>query len=81
MRGHLVQHGWGTELGYPAIQLDPDGVRVVGQVLTSEALDEHWARLDQFEDDGYERVPTRARLRGGREVMAYVYVARQDTPN
>lgn len=49
MRGHLVQHGWGTELGYPAIQLDPDGVRVVGQVLTSEALDEHWARLDQFE--------------------------------
>lgn len=41
MRGHLVQHGWGTEPGYPAIQLDPDGVPVVGQVLTSEPLDEH----------------------------------------
>src|SRR4051812_29713233 len=62
VQGRLVQHGWGADLGYPALELSADGDWVVGLVFTSDALAEHWERLDEFEGDGYERVVTRAKL-------------------
>jgi gamma-glutamylcyclotransferase (GGCT)/AIG2-like uncharacterized protein YtfP len=79
VRGRLVEHGWGADLGYPALELGAGEDWVHGLVFTSDALAEHWTRLDDFEGDGYRRVVTPARLPDGREVAAQVYVARRGT--
>ena len=36
----------------------------------------HWARLDQFEGNGYERILTTVKLRNGIAVDAYIYQLR-----
>ena len=56
VRGRLVEAGWGAALGYPALVLDPDGVDVPVHVLESDALPDHWARLDEHEGSDYRRV-------------------------
>lgn len=71
--GDLLQEGWGAAVGYPGIVLDPDGDEVEGLLFESEHLPEHWARLDAFEGEGYERVPTTARRRDGSPVETYIY--------
>ena len=68
--------GWGATLGYPAIVLDEHGPGVHGFVLESDRLGEHWARLDDFEGDGYDRVVTTADLDDGGRVEAYICVLR-----
>jgi gamma-glutamylcyclotransferase (GGCT)/AIG2-like uncharacterized protein YtfP len=73
VRGRLLAEGWGAAIGYPAIVLDEQGDEVRGLVFSSDALAAHWARLDDFEGEGYERVPTSARLDDGTVVEAYVY--------
>ncbi|HSX59666.1 MAG TPA: gamma-glutamylcyclotransferase family protein [Tahibacter sp.] len=73
VRGILLAEGWGAAVGYPGIVLDERGDDVNGFVFTSEALADHWARLDAFEGDGYRRVVTTARLADGRSVEAFVY--------
>jgi gamma-glutamylcyclotransferase (GGCT)/AIG2-like uncharacterized protein YtfP len=55
VRGSLVEAGWGAELGYPALVLDPEGQRIEVFVFESEALLHHWDRLDAFEGHGYRR--------------------------
>ncbi|MGH3412430.1 MAG: gamma-glutamylcyclotransferase family protein [Marmoricola sp.] len=77
VRGELLQHGWGAEHGYPGIVMDEHGPEVDGFVLSSGNLDEHWKRLDEFEGDGYRRVPTVARLQDGSTVDVDVYVLRR----
>jgi gamma-glutamylcyclotransferase (GGCT)/AIG2-like uncharacterized protein YtfP len=76
--GTLVHAGWGADAGYPAIVLGDAGQRVNGFVFSSEHLAKHWARLDDFEGEGYERVLTSATLEDGSAVDAYVYALRQD---
>lgn len=71
--GTLLQEGWGAAVGYPGIVLDPDGAEVDGLLFESERLPEHWARLDAFEGEGYERVLTAAKRKDGRSVDAYIY--------
>ena len=71
--GRLRQAGWGAAIGYPGIVLDEHGEEVQGFLFSSESLAGHWARLDEFEGEGYERVLTSARLKDGRTVGAYVY--------
>jgi gamma-glutamylcyclotransferase (GGCT)/AIG2-like uncharacterized protein YtfP len=71
--GTLHPEGWGAVAGYPGIVLDEQGGEVEGLLFTSENLPEHWARLDEFEGEGYERVLTRVKLRNGTTVDAYVY--------
>lgn len=56
VRGSLVDAGWGAELGFPALVLDPCGGPVEVSVFESEALVDHWQRLDAFEGPGYRRV-------------------------
>jgi len=46
-------------------------------VLSSEELDGHWKRLDDFEGKGYERDLTPVRLRSGETVEASVYPLRR----
>jgi gamma-glutamylcyclotransferase (GGCT)/AIG2-like uncharacterized protein YtfP len=75
--GRLVDGGWGSALGYPAIVLDPEGPdRVDGVLFSSPELGEHWERLDDFEGEAYERVQTTASLSDGRVVTAHVYALR-----
>lgn len=71
--GRLLPQGWGAAVGYPGIVLDATGNDVQGFLFSSEALDRHWARLDAFEGEGYERVPVRARRKDGTTVAAYIY--------
>lgn len=78
VRGTLLQEGWGAAMGYPGIVLDPHGDRVEGLLFTSEALPEHWARLDAFEGAGYRRVLTVVARADGVAVDAYVYTLADD---
>lgn len=71
--GTLLAQGWGAAVGYPGIVLDEHGETVQGLVFTSTALPQHWARLDEFEGDGYRRVLTTARLVDGTLVQAFIY--------
>ncbi len=73
VRGVLHPEGWGAELGYPGIVLEGDGPEVAVQVLESEALPDHWDRLDEFEGPGYRRVTTLVITDGG-ELPASIYV-------
>jgi gamma-glutamylcyclotransferase (GGCT)/AIG2-like uncharacterized protein YtfP len=74
VKGILRPAGWGAAIGYPALTLDANGSVVSGFVFTSETLPQHWARLDEFEGEEYERVVTMVRLEDMSTVEAHVYV-------
>lgn len=74
VRGRLIPHGWGATLGYPALVLDPNASVVDGLVFSSMSLDKHWATLDAFEGDGYERVWATTEMEDGAVIQSYVYV-------
>jgi gamma-glutamylcyclotransferase (GGCT)/AIG2-like uncharacterized protein YtfP len=78
--GTLLEEGWGAAAGYPGIVLDERGGRVEGLLFISERLADHWARLDEFEGDGYERVLTTATLDDGSTVDAYIYELSRRSP-
>jgi gamma-glutamylcyclotransferase (GGCT)/AIG2-like uncharacterized protein YtfP len=71
--GRLLQEGWGAAIGYPGIVLDEHGGEIQGLLFSSESLFEHWARLDEFEGEGYKRVLTSVRRKDGTTVDAYIY--------
>ncbi|HEX5664686.1 MAG TPA: gamma-glutamylcyclotransferase family protein [Xanthomonadaceae bacterium] len=71
--GRLFQQGWGAAAGYPGIVLDQQGEAVEGFLFSSQHLSGHWARLDAFEGEGYERVLTTAKRKDGTAVDAYIY--------
>ncbi len=71
--GSLRQEGWGAAMGDPGIDLDEHGDEVQGFLFSSEKLSDHWAKLDAFEGESYERVLTVVKLRGNRTVDAYIY--------
>jgi gamma-glutamylcyclotransferase (GGCT)/AIG2-like uncharacterized protein YtfP len=73
VRGTLLPEGWGAAAGYPGIVLDKDGGEINGLLFSSESLAEHWARLDEFEGEGYERVLTKVTLADGTDMEAYIY--------
>jgi gamma-glutamylcyclotransferase (GGCT)/AIG2-like uncharacterized protein YtfP len=72
--GKLIEAGWGADLGYPALILDPDGPAILVQVFESMDLPDHWSRLDDFEGPGYQRVVTSVNTTAG-DLRAYIYVA------
>jgi len=78
VNGRLVKKGWGADLGYPAIELDPNAPAVPVQLFVSADLPEHWARLDAFEGDGYRREQVRVELDGGGAFDAWIYVNASD---
>jgi gamma-glutamylcyclotransferase (GGCT)/AIG2-like uncharacterized protein YtfP len=73
VRGTLVHEGWGASLGFPGLVLDAEGPTVEVFLFESPDLREHWARLDAFEGDGYQRVVTTVTTSEG-EVAAWIYV-------
>lgn len=76
VRGRLRQEGWGFEMGYPGIDLDENGAKIKGLLFISENLSGHWAVLDDFEGEGYERVITQVELADGSKVDTYIYMLR-----
>ncbi len=75
--GTLRHEGWGAEMGYPGIDLGGNGGEVEGFLFTSENLHRHWAELDEFEGEAYQRVKTLVRVADGNLVEAYVYTLRR----
>lgn len=73
IRGTLKQDGWGADMGYPGLVLDPAADKIEGYVFQSDNLSEKWSELDAFEGDGYQRVLTQATLETGDVVETYVY--------
>jgi gamma-glutamylcyclotransferase (GGCT)/AIG2-like uncharacterized protein YtfP len=73
VRGRLVDAGWGAELGYPGLVLDPLGPAVEVYLFESAELPDHWSRLDEFEGTGYRRVVTQVCTADG-ELDAWIYV-------
>ena len=75
--GHLRQEGWGAELGYPGLVLDPAGPTIDVQILDSPDLVDHWTRLDEFEGSGYRRTVTTVSTAEG-DLLASIYVLALD---
>ena len=73
VRGRLVEAGWGAELGYPGLILDPSGDVINVYVFESPELPDHWPRLDAFEGAGYRRVVTQVSTAEG-DLDASIYV-------
>ena len=74
--GTLNQDRWGTSLGSPGITLDDQGYDVEGFIFISEHLSNHWAVLDEFEGEEYERTLTTVTREDGSKVEAYIYALR-----
>ena len=74
--GTLRQAGWGAAMGYPGIDLDADGGEVDGFLFTSQNLSNHWAALDEFEGEAYQRMLTKVKREDGSIVEAYIYTLR-----
>ncbi len=73
VRGALVEEGWGAELGYPGLILDPAGRSIEVQIFESQELARHWERLDAFEGPGYRRVSVDVATAEG-DLPASIYV-------
>ncbi|MFN7938068.1 MAG: gamma-glutamylcyclotransferase family protein [Bryobacteraceae bacterium] len=74
VRGTVLDSGWGSGEGYPALLLEPAGPVVAVQVFESDDLPSRWAQLDEFEGTGYRRVVATVQVEDG-EVPACIYVA------
>lgn len=70
VRGDLVEEVCGSV--YPGMVLDPDAPPVTVKVLESPDLPSHWARLDAFEGDAYQRTATLVTTSEG-EIEAWIY--------
>jgi len=76
VQGTLVEAGWGADLGYPGLILEPNGDTVEVYIFESPELPGHWARLDAFEGAGYRRVVAQAVTPEG-ELDVSIYVLDQ----
>jgi len=72
--GTLRPEGWGATMGYPGIVLGGYGEEVEGFLFSSDKLSDHWARLDEFEGEVYERALAVVKLRDNTTVDAYTYI-------
>jgi gamma-glutamylcyclotransferase (GGCT)/AIG2-like uncharacterized protein YtfP len=73
VRGHLVQEGWGAQMGYPAFRPGDDGETIFGVVISSPDLHLKWPELDTFEGPGYRRIGVDAHIAGNAILPAQIY--------
>ena len=78
VKGYLIHEGWGAEMGFPAITLNPEGKKVPGYVFSSVNLESFWDVLDAFEGKEYKRVAVNAHLGEEKVMEAYIYVLNRD---
>lgn len=74
VKGLLKEKGWGAELGFPGLILDPNGQIINGHIFSSEQLHMLWDSLDDFEGHEYQRILANVNLDNGQIQQAYVYV-------
>lgn len=55
IQGKLEHAGWGAAHGYPGLRPEPKEDVIEVFIFESADLPDHWARLDAFEGDGYQR--------------------------
>jgi gamma-glutamylcyclotransferase (GGCT)/AIG2-like uncharacterized protein YtfP len=79
VNGKLFASGWGAAQGFPGLILDPLGPSVGVDLFESKDLPEHWARLDEFEGEGYRRALTIVNTPEG-NLSAWIYVLAEDQP-
>ena len=77
VRGHLHESGRGAAMGYPAMKWNPRGERIAVKLFQSEALADHWERLDRFEGEGYVRILVPVETTGGVIAVANIYALRE----
>lgn len=77
VKGHLMEHGWGAEMGYPCIVLDEAGEDINGYIFSSDNLDKYWDELDDFEGAEYKRVLAEVHRNDASLIEAYIYVLRK----
>lgn len=73
VRGWTYEATWGSAAGYPGFTADPAGNRVPVDVLSSDELEGHWRRLDDFEGPGYRRRRIDVDLEGDGVVTGWIY--------
>ncbi|MCH1553688.1 MAG: GNAT family N-acetyltransferase [Luminiphilus sp.] len=73
--GRLVDTGSGTALGFPALQIDPEGEKVAGWLLQSDDLPASWPALDKFEGKAYRRSLVMVELEFGETLAASAYLS------
>ena len=78
INGVLHNEGWGSELGYPAIELSNSGDVIEGFLFTSKHLSNNWDKLDEFEGQAYRRVIANVKLDNGTHVDANIYTLRSN---
>ena len=76
VEGDLHEHGWGAVEGYPAMRPRAGGPRIDACLFESAELPKHWARLDTFEGEGYERVTIPVFRENGAPTVGFIYAAR-----
>jgi gamma-glutamylcyclotransferase (GGCT)/AIG2-like uncharacterized protein YtfP len=74
VRGVVHVLDWGPDHGLPAMILDDHAEKVEGDVLISDQLIHHWARIDEFEGFQYQRVRTDVELESGELIRAWIYI-------
>ena len=75
VRGWTYEITWGPAEGYDGLTLSPDGPPIDVDILESDELDRHLARLDDFEGPGYRRVTAAASLANGSLVDVEIFEA------
>lgn len=73
VRGHLVERGWGSAMGYRALIPSEDGADLVVHLFLSADLPGHWDRLDVFEGSEYTRSAIEVRTDEGL-IRAWIYL-------
>jgi len=76
VRGRLIDSGWGSDLGFPALRWDPNGDDVPVKLFISTHLPDYWDRIDAFEGDHYRRDLVTVHHPGGETSVANTYVVR-----
>lgn len=73
LKGNLLDEGWGSKMGCPGVVPSDEGEEVEGYVFSSDHLSEHWSMLDEYEGNGYKRLPVIVKTESGGKIEAYVY--------
>lgn len=80
LRGKLIKAGWGVHYGFPGFILDPKGPEVSFHIFESFDLPDHWARLDEFEGEGYFRTPVMVKTEDGEKECCVYLVGKEFAP-
>lgn len=75
IRGTVLKKGWGSGLGYPGFSFGNDETAqlIPAHILFSPDLPKHWARLDEFEGDDYQRKLAMYQLTDGSIGVGFLY--------